>query len=577
VSETPLEAALGRLEDLVSTREAQTRRAQKAFDDLAQRLVVAGARMRQQGDRRMLRPPVQVDAERVRALVAAGRLSDLTPREARFVARNYAEFPTAMVLELLALRPNLARTLLRQLLAQWHAVVADPRRSQEVAPLLVALAGTTGVISAPIDLPMLFTLDAPAACARALKAHTLLEAQTILADEWLFNRTWPLTGFILSAMLLGPGSTTSFVDDAVASLGDQSDHDDLRRLLLPVVTGTAPTAGTQLALGPRATRRQFVSSLLLARFGPRPTLGEGAFSRVEPYLVDGQFGDPRVRADSEDWAAVQRLAPAAFQAFFESLVRGDLEFFFARAMSEPDRKRFWLGYTKSIRRTVSFLDARVHASLRAELREEGGPLLAAVRRARPTHWGGPPGLSAFCLFFDRLVAVEFSITGNALFFYERSHFEREILPAVEGQRGGLHPSVLKDTDTGVKFVHVSGWSTKVRAYLRSFHIEPDPARPPTPTTAPPPAPAPPAVAPIPPSRPPLPNAPARSIVDALASHGPIDIIDKRAKGGNLWVIDSPRASRAIGLVANELKVQFHFERDPVSTQGRPAWWTRHPG
>jgi hypothetical protein len=443
MSDTPLEVALGRLEDMVATREAQTRRVQQAFDGLAQRLVVAGARMRQRGDRRLLRPAVQVDAEHVRALVSAGRLSDLTTREGRFVGRNYAEFPTAKLLDLLALRPNLARTLLRQLLAQWHAIVEDPQRSQAVGPLLVALAETKGVISAPIELLMLFTLDAPAACARALKAHNLLEAQTILADEWLFNRTWPLTGFILSALLLGAGSTAFVVDDAVGRLVGQPDHEDLRRLLLPVVTGSAPVAGTHLALGPRATRWRFVSSLLQARFGARPTVSEAAFSRIEPYLVDGQFGDPRVGADSEDWSAVKRLAPVSFQAFFESLVRGDLEFFFARAMSEPDRKRFWLGYTKSIRRTVAFLDAKVHTSLRAELREEGGPFLAALRRARPTRWDGPPGLSAFCLFFDTLVAVEFSITGNALFIYERSHFEREILPAVEGKGVDFSPRCSK--------------------------------------------------------------------------------------------------------------------------------------
>jgi hypothetical protein len=130
--------------------------------------------------------------------------------------------------------------------------------------------------------------------------------------------------------------------------------------------------------------------------------------------------------------------------------------------------------------------------------------------------------------------------------------------------------VLKDTDVGVKFGHFVGWQDRVQSHLHAFSITPDPK---SASRAPAPVP----VQPIPPSRPPLPNAPARSIVDALASHGPIDIIDKRAKGGNLWVIDSPRASRAIGLVANELKVQFHFDREPSSTQGRPAWWTRHPG
>lgn len=129
-------------------------------------------------------------------------------------------------------------------------------------------------------------------------------------------------------------------------------------------------------------------------------------------------------------------SPAAYQAFLEELIREDLDFFFDRAMKESARKEFWLRYLKSIRRTVCVLDPPAYQNLQRGKAALPVELQAALARALKFHGGV---VSAFCLWFDGFVVVEFSHTGNAAYIYTRDDFEKSHHPQEEGL-GSLTPA-----------------------------------------------------------------------------------------------------------------------------------------
>jgi hypothetical protein len=468
------------LDDIVLGIERRTRQTAQVLTRVEKVIDSISRKLEQRADRRMSRPIASIDVARVDSIIGRNLLDELTAREARYAVRAYHAYPPQVVRQIVTMRPSLLGTLLRALLMDWLDIVSSPSRASE-ASLLVDFVAKNNIYQGPIPLTTLFRADAPALCASQLDVSTFLAAQESIAERLKFGRTWTIMGFTMAAMLRSQGAGELWNNnEALESLVQQPDHDDVRRLLLPLRSarlnsqGPAPT-------GQRAVRWQFVAELLTARFSRPTAIRERIFDRVEPFLLDGDFGDPRVNLASEDWDHVRRLAPQAYESFYQGLIKGDLEFFFAEAMSEIDRKEYWLRYTGSIRRTIAVLDDRVYGDLSYRLRQDGGPMLAALRRAKRAGWSRSDGLCAFCMVFDEVVAVEFSVTGNALYLYPRAYFDSHVAELLDGRTAIPEPGVLKNSETGTKFTHSTtqgrpNWHGRVDIHLRSYGILPNRSR-----------------------------------------------------------------------------------------------------
>ncbi len=188
--------------------------------------------------------------------------------------------------------------------------------------------------------------------------------------------------------------------------------------------------------------------------------------RLEERLIirDHVFGDPRSRTLSRAWDAVRVLGQAAFDAFLAALIQQDLEFFFERAMHAQDRRKFWLSYLGSIRRTTCWLDLATYDSLRSRVATLPVEQQAAFRRARRLPRGN---VSAFELSFDRHVAVEFSRTGNATGLYEAGE-------STQMMRCGTveHARDLR-RQRSRRLMHVCGWRYRFEQALLELGIAKD--------------------------------------------------------------------------------------------------------
>jgi hypothetical protein len=201
--------------------------------------------------------------------------------------------------------------------------------------------------------------------------------------------------------------------------------------------------------------------------GMSGALAAPVFEAVATRLLQSKFGDPRIPPLSAGWLGVRERRPRAFGAFVQALIGNDLRFFFQLVHGDAERLAFWERYLPRIQGAFCVLDPSAHDSVRHALRASEDPraasALARVRRARQRSTGG----QAFCLFFEDFVAVEFSVTGNAAYIYQRSAFERAILPGVH--TGLAETKDLKRPDLPHERIrHQPGWQRKARLLLASW-------------------------------------------------------------------------------------------------------------
>jgi hypothetical protein len=183
-------------------------------------------------------------------------------------------------------------------------------------------------------------------------------------------------------------------------------------------------------------------------------------------LLKSSFGDPRVPPVPNAWQEVRLRDGALFDEFIANLVKEDLSLFFRYTMRESDRERFWLRYLSVIRGTQCVLAPPDYSHLARELRvtEAGRSMLSRAVRG----YGGT--VSAFCLFFDRVVVVEFSDAGNAAYVYNRTTFEQHILPALKSTR--INPPIdLKRRELAPeRILHNANWTEHARKTLATFGV-----------------------------------------------------------------------------------------------------------
>jgi hypothetical protein len=198
-------------------------------------------------------------------------------------------------------------------------------------------------------------------------------------------------------------------------------------------------------------------------------LAPSDFGTIEPRLLRGSFGDPRMPAPGDAWGEVARHEPDSFRAFMESLIREDLAFFFRVAMNEPDRERFWLRYVKRIERTICVMDWQRHEQLKSELSTAPPEVRAAFARAYTSRSGS---LSGFCLFLrgdaGEAVAVEFSDNGHAAYVYDRRFFDEALLPIV-GQLNQTKQLKVQGRER-FRITHGSSWEDTAESRIAGLGI-----------------------------------------------------------------------------------------------------------
>lgn len=407
--------------------------------------------------------PSGIDVQRVETLLAQGHFDLMDSREARFVARAFLHFAPEGVRKLLLARPHLLRTYVRSMLARWDASVDAPERWRAYANLVSEGAGD--VVAGPVSIRELVSTRGARASARATAAKSLVECLRRLTEEWRYSVSWGVTSCALVAWL--DEASAGDLDASVGLLVGDPEQQALRALLLPRPLQAGQPVGPR---GSEVARATATAVILKSRFPEARSIRRETFARVEPILLDGEFGDPRLVNVSNAWSRVERSVPSAYRAFVESLVREDLAFFFRHAMREKAREKFWLGYVSQIRRTYCVLDPGVFGRLQQQLASAEPSLQGTIRRASRTKARREDGTSAFCLFFDDIVVVEFSVLGNAAYVYKRDFFETHFLPKLVSH--SLYtPATLKAPQQAVyRLVHSRAWEMEMFRKLLAMGI-----------------------------------------------------------------------------------------------------------
>lgn len=198
-------------------------------------------------------------------------------------------------------------------------------------------------------------------------------------------------------------------------------------------------------------------------------------SRVDQILIDA-LGDPLgplAQRRTQTWSELERRDEEAYRSLLQRLTRTDIRFFFENQRAEDARARaeFWLRYLPVIRRAKSFLSATDRSEFEALARSASDPSYPqALQRAGRFRSSGAQAPSAFVLWFDSVVVVEFSRTGNATYLYARAEFDRL----------GIHvdsaildrESDLKDKSLGEAMRHAKGWQLMFAERLGKLGVDP---------------------------------------------------------------------------------------------------------
>jgi hypothetical protein len=421
---------------------------------------------------RQVRPIEDLDTERVRRLVSTGELDQLSSREARYVVLSFLDFPAERVAQLLEARPVLRRAFARQALLRWESSLT---RSDWDAYIEV-FAGwppSESPIEAPIPLSEIAGSEGASTAAEAVEADTLLEVHRTIVEDWRLQPSWSLTPHVLVEWMRHRVARRRSLNGSVRELLD-GNAQELRALLLPGIVSAAPkrqsTDRVALVHGSPAVQVRAVATLLEARFPQAISLDDTVFGMIEPALLKSTFGDPRAVTTSDGWKRVRVLCTQPYDAFLQGLIREDLALFFRHLMREDDRERFWLKYLGSIRRTVCVLDRDAYWTMDHKLTDEAAR--AALGRVVCTRSRHLDGTCAFCLFFDDIVMVEFSIKGNAGFLYDRQVFEQRF--SSRFQSGEIDtPASLKGKAAERRLVHRGQWQPKMELELLQRGIRSD--------------------------------------------------------------------------------------------------------
>jgi hypothetical protein len=178
-----------------------------------------------------------------------------------------------------------------------------------------------------------------------------------------------------------------------------------------------------------------------------------------------KLGDLRNPSNAARWLGIK---DAAKDEFIKWLSRGEIEFFFDHVLPEGadphGRKDFWLRYVGQVRQSRALLNKEDRDRFR---------LLPVKVKEKIGSFGFIEGTSsAFLLDFGAVLAIEFSVAGNACFIYERAMTSR-IVPDFWTAGAFSNFQLKKNKYSVERIIHRRGiWTQHLSQTLAGFGIRP---------------------------------------------------------------------------------------------------------
>lgn len=429
---------------------------EEGMQQLVLRVETAQQRADDREPDRLVRMRQTLDVPAVLKKLHARDFASLTRRERRAVPGLWREVGPERMAWFLDQSPESLPRLVRQRLRDWSSTEdATSRRAWARLVGQRPLEKSALRWALPISVEEALGADGPRVLAEHWLSHPLVELVEMLKNAGLKPGA-PYAGHVIARYLR-------------QSIKARKDLSEGLEFLVDVPLGQAWMPHNNMddvaISAPLEARVAVVSAALecWAHGQVAPTVR----GRLEERLIirDSVFGDPRLTTLSQGWEAVRKADQAAFDAFLTALIQQDLEFFFERAMHEQDRRKFWLNYLGSIRRTTCWLDAVTYDALQSRFASLPAEQQAAFRRAKRLPRGD---VSAFELSFGRHVAVEFSRTGNATYLYEQEGESTQVL-----RRGAIESARDLKGLGSTRLVHAAGWQLRFEQALLDLGIAKD--------------------------------------------------------------------------------------------------------
>lgn len=458
-----LDRVLEAQERSVRALDARTYEVTRALDNVGKKASEIAHAYEEVAERRVTRPGI--DHAGVIALVRAGRVDALSHHEARFASTLFDVFSTAEMLELLRARPRGWRHLFARCLREWEQFARLRGREDYIRMFR----------EAPRDaLHVQVGLDASAVLGdggvtlvargflRIADCRELVSALRAAGLSW----RWEFTAYVVTHWFLSRREHWS------ATLPHLLEVDELRWALLP----PSPSENSAHVRSTTALRADVVAKLIKSSIEGQLT--SDSIADLTKRLLESSFRDPRFPPLSEGWSLVERADEKSFRTFMSQLVRDDLQLFFAHAMDATERGKFWLQFLESIRATMCVFDRTTRRELKLKLNAGDELARSALKRVFATRQRAQPPAQAFCLFFDNIVAVEFSHVGNALYVYPRATFEEQHVVAIRnGSLGSVNDLKKKDLPGVLAIAHggtrSGAWQGNFSKMLREYGIYSD--------------------------------------------------------------------------------------------------------
>ncbi len=181
-------------------------------------------------------------------------------------------------------------------------------------------------------------------------------------------------------------------------------------------------------------------------------------------LSDPRLLDPRLPANGPNWVAISDTAK---DIVIQWLSAEDIQLFFDHVLTTRNdphgRKPFWLRYMGKVKRSRPLLSALDEGRWQANTATRGKRNFGRMDYLCNT--------SAFLLDFGRVIVVEFSQVGNAVYVYE--HRDVPDLNDAFWSQARFPLSMLKQKDYCVeRMTHTPLWQSKMRTLLAQFGIHP---------------------------------------------------------------------------------------------------------
>jgi hypothetical protein len=457
-------AAAARVRSAFANLRVERDRVGSRFDEIAERLGRATAARDRVTDSEL--------HARVMEAFRTGAFGELSFREQRYAARRFESVTSQGMQEFLATYPGHWQTFVHECFRRWDLLLngADPAgyaRLLCLAPASVRLLHQGGRIQE------IASASGPSVVAERLGVTTLaLVRQALERAGW--DVSWAFTSMAVATWTWMRSSIGASFDELWSPVTKDL---VLEAMLLPPLRNTSKSwfSDQQRPGRVRPTtygQALFISSLLRGASNRRAR-PEYA-NQFTDGLLRSEFGDPRIPPESRGWLELKRVDPELYRRFLEILISEDLEIFFDYAMEDPRRRQFWLGYLSSVRRTACILDGSTYDRIKAQLGGADKKLSGALARARRfKSRGGSASAQAFCLYFDNVVIVEFSETGNAAYVYRRDLFEEKFEAAVQRNLLKDHHKLKDQRSKLDRIIHNHArWEEDTRDALSRFGIFP---------------------------------------------------------------------------------------------------------